>query len=124
MNTFDNELDFIFCKGADAFCSSGFEIQTDSSNLQANTWYHVVATFNDAANDAVLYVNGVPPAQTVVQGAETDSIVSTTHTVVISELADGEECDCVMDDVRLYNRALSPAEVKQLYQLGTVIIRP
>jgi hypothetical protein len=24
----------------------------------------------------------------------------------------------VMDDVRIYNRALSPAEVKRLYQLG------
>lgn len=28
------------------------------------------------------------------------------------------------DEPRIYNRALSPAEVKQLYQLGSVIIRP
>ena len=30
----------------------------------------------------------------------------------------------VMDDFRICNRALSPTEVKQLVQLGTVIIRP
>ena len=28
-----------------------------------------------------------------------------------------------LDDVRVYNRELTPAEVKQLYNLGTVIIR-
>ena len=28
-----------------------------------------------------------------------------------------------LDDIRIYNRALTAAEVKQLYQLGTVIIR-
>jgi hypothetical protein len=29
-----------------------------------------------------------------------------------------------MDDIRIYDRALSHAEVQQLYQLGQVIIRP
>jgi len=28
------------------------------------------------------------------------------------------------DDVRIYNRALSATEVKQLYKLGTAIIKP
>jgi hypothetical protein len=28
-----------------------------------------------------------------------------------------------IDDVRIYNRALSTAEVKQLYQLGTAVVR-
>jgi Concanavalin A-like lectin/glucanases superfamily len=28
-----------------------------------------------------------------------------------------------IDDVRIYNRALSPAEIAQLFQLGTVILR-
>jgi hypothetical protein len=28
------------------------------------------------------------------------------------------------DDVRIYNRALTAAEVKQLYNLGTVTIHP
>ena len=28
-----------------------------------------------------------------------------------------------LDDVRVYNRVLTAAEVKQLYNLGTVIIR-
>ena len=27
-------------------------------------------------------------------------------------------------DVRIYNRALSPTEVQQLYKLGAVIVRP
>jgi hypothetical protein len=30
----------------------------------------------------------------------------------------------VIDDVRIYNRALSAAEVQQLYKLGTVTVRP
>jgi hypothetical protein len=28
-----------------------------------------------------------------------------------------------MDDLRIYNRALSPTEVQQLYKLGTVTIK-
>ena len=35
-----------------------------------------------------------------------------------------QEWDGLLDDVRIYNRALSPAEIQQLYKLGTVIIRP
>ena len=29
-----------------------------------------------------------------------------------------------IDDVRIYNRALSAAEVQQLYKLGTVLVKP
>ena len=29
-----------------------------------------------------------------------------------------------LDDVRSYNRALSPTQIQQLYNLGTVIVRP
>jgi Concanavalin A-like lectin/glucanases superfamily len=30
----------------------------------------------------------------------------------------------IIDDVRIYNRALSPTEVQQLYHLGTATILP
>ena len=29
-----------------------------------------------------------------------------------------------IDNVRIYNRALCPTEVQQLYKLGTVTVRP
>ena len=43
---------------------------------------------------------------------------------VASELTIEQISKEQIDDVRIYNRALSPTEVQALYHLGTVILRP
>ena len=52
------------------------------------------------------------------------SAASTNAVIGGRDSGTDRQFDGYIDDVRVYNRALSPTEVKQLYKLGTVIIRP
>jgi hypothetical protein len=98
------------------------------------TWQHVVAVFDStaAANGVRLYVNGVLSAQA--NGPA--SLLSNTHTVSIG----GREgyaptapqyagydmfFSGALDDVRIYNRALSQSDIWELYYAsGVPLISP
>jgi hypothetical protein len=78
--------------------------------VTANKWYHVAAVFD--GTNINLYVNNV---------LTTGGVVSYAHDILriggsyssVNELFKG-----VIDDVRIYNRALSAAEVSTLYNLN------
>ncbi len=77
-------------------------------SLTLNTWNHVAATINGSAVN--LYINGV---------LNYSSTISATATNAAQELDIGGKNDGYfngyMDDVRIYNRALSASEVSALY---------
>ncbi len=93
---------------------------TDSTVITSTgTWYHVVITHQDAANNVDIYINGSEVASTLKTGSVT-SIHSGT-----AELSLGiykptlvNPFNGYMDDVRIYNRALSSEEVRRLYEIG------
>jgi len=87
-----------------------------------NEWVHVAATFDTVANDIRLYRNGIE--QTTTQGFGTpDTITPTGNTKYLGwaspEMGFTEQGGDI-DDVRIYSRVLSPAEIEQLHKLGTV----
>jgi hypothetical protein len=90
-----------------------------------NQWYHIVAVYTfGTAGSAKIYVNGVLSAGTWVQGNGTDAPdVNNTPVTIGGDICSG--CSNVnepiigrLDDVRLYNRALSSTEVASLYNQG------
>ena len=88
---------------------------TDSTSFSANTatagvWYHLVGVV-DRTNGTTLYVDGV--AQTP-DPAETGSL-DNTGTLYIGRHDGGLYWDGVIDDVRIYKRALTADEVWKLY---------
>ena len=89
--------------------------------LNLNTWYHVVAVYNDTANTINLYVNGVLETGTISSGnPETNSIVANNQKLSLGA-RDGSQnmvSGGTLDDLRIYNRALSTSEVTDLYNLG------
>jgi hypothetical protein len=103
--------------GAVSFSSdSGITNATGANgSIAYNRWYHVTAT-RDAAGIANIYVNGVlsgsanQSSGTPAAGAQN---VDIGNTVFLSRTWDG-----YLDDVRIYNRVLSLAEIKQLYDMG------
>ena len=118
-----NNLTFEFCDGVLAACNSGtnWNAQTTTgANIQAGQWYHLVATYDDAADNIVLYINGQPYADSVLNGApETTPLVSSPNANILMGLSwAGEDTDGIIDDARIYNRALTADEVKQLYLFG------
>jgi chitodextrinase len=76
------------------------------SSLAANTWVHLAATYDGTA--VRLYVNGV----LVSSQAQTGAIVASTKAIHIGADFYGEYFNGVIDEARIYNRALSQAEIQ------------
>ena len=102
--------------GVEAFFHDGTTWQgTNSSQYLAGTgWHHVAYTFDDAANVQRLYIDGVNVATT----NYTESIVyDQGPNTYIGINANGDpnyDFNGLIDDARIYSRALTAAEVASL----------
>lgn len=93
------------------FIDTGYPVQT-------GVWYHIAMTFDDAANTVRCFVNGAQ----VGSFATNVTIAYDNHPLVIGSditnethnfFNDGRE-----DEVSLYDRALTPREVRSIYDAG------
>ncbi len=87
---------------------------SNTGALTLNQWSHVVATWTGSltATDIHIYVDGVEVSYAQTQDGVT--LTNNTGSVVIGETYLGD-----IDDVRIYSRPLSLAEVQQLYNSGS-----
>jgi hypothetical protein len=83
-----------------------------------NEWIHVTCVYDNAANTKAIYVNGTQDRiVTTNAGAK---VAATTHNTYIGARAvsanTGPEAffTGLLDDVRIYNRVLSEAEIRYL----------
>jgi len=92
--------------------------QTSSANLTANQWIHIVAVYNQSSANVVFYINGVVSADN--GNSIYSSIYNSSTHLDIGRKQDSspEYFPGSLDDVRIYNRALTQAEITQLYNLG------
>ncbi len=96
-------------------------LNTDANNniasatgvLTVSVWNHVVCTYD--GNNAVIYVNGVAVKTQAVTGniQDSDNTVYVGYYQALDKYFDGS-----IDEARIYNRALSPAEVSLLYNFA------
>lgn len=107
--------------GVGVYISDGVdEASVFSTTLVSDgEWHHVAVTASRTGN-ATLYVDGVSegtPASLAVVG----SLDEPSSPVFIGDIGfQGQPFDGVIDDVRIYNRALSAKEVRELSRLGNV----
>lgn len=81
--------------------------------VDTGTWCHIVATYSKETDVGVLYING----EIVNQNSATDALTSNNGTFFMGLRGDtAATFKGKLDEVRIYNRALSPAEVKALYE--------
>lgn len=82
---------------------STFAIQ---GNIGLNQWYHVAFTYK--RNDAILlYINGIESGFSNVGDA---GILPSTRELVVGSGMDG-----LLDDLKIFNRALTPEEIFEVY---------
>jgi Concanavalin A-like lectin/glucanases superfamily len=87
---------------------------SSSNAITLNTWQHVVVTYDGA--HVQYYINGSPFGSPL---TETAIPLANAIPLRIGNRANGDRTfDGLLDDVRIYDRALSSAEVQQLYQGG------
>lgn len=84
-----------------------------STEIEANRWYHVVGTYDKA--NLIIYVNGIVNDS----AAFSETLDDTTADIIIGNTAgDYGTFDGMMDEVRIYNRALKAWEIRALYEQG------
>ena len=89
-----------------------------SGIVPLSTWTHVVVTV-DGSDNLVYYINGANSGGCA--SASSPRVIEYLHISGVST-GDGENFISLIDDVRVYNRALSAAEVAYLYNSGAVKI--
>jgi hypothetical protein len=91
--------------------STGNHAYNSIAQLQTNRWYHVVGTWD--GTNASIFVNGAFDSSAGALG----SLAQCTLPLQIggNSLDAQQFFNGLVDDVRIYNRALSPSEVEQLY---------
>lgn len=98
----------IFCLGNDSQSITSSCSTVD--DIQLNTWYHFTCVYT--AGKAHLYQNG-----TLIRTVNVSFTPKTTAVKVVNIGKSREstyQSNCLMNDFRIYNHALSPMEVKEL----------
>ncbi|GEM_PF-1983055 len=85
------------------------------SGMQLNDWQHIVLTFDGTTSR--MYYNG---AQVTTQTPPTSTLGASSYNVSIGKggWSNGYSFGGDLDDARIYNYALSPAEVQRLFAQG------
>jgi len=85
-----------------------------STALAAGTWYHVVCTGLESAGTSTteIYINGVFEGTTDVASS---TVAAAFLTLAHRTGASAQEANVIMDDLRVYNRVLTAAEVETIY---------
>ncbi|MEK7624909.1 MAG: LamG domain-containing protein [Patescibacteria group bacterium] len=82
------------------------------ANLKVNTWYNLVWSYSGST--ITCYVNGSPRGTASFTTARSGNSASLT----IGQTANTNWVNGLLDDIRVYSRALSATEVMQLYRMG------
>jgi hypothetical protein len=97
--------------------NSAYTSVSSSTPVSLNTWNHIVATYN--GSQMKIYLNGKEIAsknQTGSINTNNEPVYIGTRTPVGNEAIDGQ-----IDDVRIYNYALTAEQVKALYNEGSAV---
>jgi hypothetical protein len=98
--------------------TGGVDAAVTGSTLTTDTWYHLAATYDGVTMR--VYTDGVQTGSV----AETRAITTATSPVHIgAHGTGGEAAKGLVQDARIYNRALSPGEIMALYRHDPVTIR-
>lgn len=95
-------------------------ISVTSGTLSTATWYHIVATFDGATDAMALYVNG----SSVATNTSTDTMTFSTPDLRIGGVKFLGEYDGLVDEVQIYNVALTSGSVTTLYNSGSGLSCP
>ena len=87
---------------------------------ETGKWYYVVGVYDKAAQTLHMYVNGVLDDGALYGTVPSSLNEPSAAPYIGARSGDSEFFNGSLDDVRIYNRALSADEIKRLYQLGAL----
>src|SRR3989344_1263779 len=110
------EFDYVWVSG---ICKAN----TSPGSAPVNTWTHVVATYDrslacSASTRPRIYINGVDVSTPDTVNGTGGALTGANVVTIGASLGPTLYFPGIIDDVRIYNRALSASEIKQLYLMG------
>lgn len=103
---------------------AGGQICTSSTYNQVGIWYHIITVYKP--NEYMkIYVDGIEVNYTYTAGSAPNKIANSTRNLAVgasysnNTLPIGGSFHGSIDEVRIYNRSLSQAEIQNLYELGS-----
>ncbi len=95
--------------------------QTGNSvkTLSANTWYHVVGTYDSVTSTAKIYINGTLDSAA---SGQTNPTATDAITTIGATNSPGEYFSGKIDNVKIYNYALTTDEVSREYNQGSSLV--
>ncbi len=114
-------------RGALRFESFGLDkksngtISSPVGSIRANDWQHVAAVVRRGKSEARLYVNGYAVAKGEIGAVNLDNPAMDLR---IGHNSDDQQYKGELDEVRLYRRALSDAEIQVLVDPGRQFVKP
>jgi len=98
--------------------TAGASVQRYSQTVRAlNTWYHVAGVYDATARTLNIYVNGILN-NGVLSGTVPSSRLNSTVNANIGRRTGGFTIAGIVDDVRIYNRALTQSEIQSDMAVG------
>lgn len=106
--------------------NGGNFLQTRADNfLDADTWTHFAVIYDGSsnANGVKMYKNGISQTAYIEYNGLTGSTMTASGVYINARSGEQELNKGATDDLRVYDRALSPEEVGDLFRLGEAKIR-
>lgn len=92
----------------------GITVDSAASTFVTGTWVHVVGVHNDSTDTDIIYINGV---QSGIQTSRTSNPATSAADFETGGINGFHgEYDGILDDIRVYNRALDSSEALALYR--------
>ena len=109
----DSGFELVFDNGNGVYArGGGTTLLRDSTNYPNNKWYHIVLTISGST--ATIYVNGIQTAQ----GPVSPLYANGGNLIIGGTSLNNYNFNGYIDDVRIYNRALSSNEILQINNGG------
>ncbi|MEM7280758.1 MAG: LamG-like jellyroll fold domain-containing protein [Pseudomonadota bacterium] len=109
-----NDNYWLSIQGNALWLGIGGQFFSPITTITAGTWYHVAATFDDAADQVVVYLDGV----SVLTESTTATITPNNADLYIGSNWEAKLWGGILDDVRLYDQALTAAQISNIYADG------
>lgn len=96
------------------------EWDTPANSLAYNSWNHVAVVYDSSStsNNADLYINGVKQTISKITSPQGTQTANEGAGIIGNRIPLNRGWDGLIDELRVYNRALSAAEIVSLYDQG------
>lgn len=102
--------------------SNQINMETSGANITPQEWHHVLMTYDgsSSASGVTVYVDGVAATLNTYLDNLTATMLNNNPVLIGTDFDSGGCCEFngKIDDVRIYDRALSAAEIQELYNMG------